>query len=429
MWKLAILPVFLVAFLVVAYLVFYRGGYTPPPTPDIAFETIDSIPVAAADFSDQPVFTASPIGGGVRGRLLVDESHRNNFNRSEIGALLSRVAARGYTTGFRDDDAETELADQLSQVDAFLVILPITAFTEAEIEAVVKFVEQGGRLLLLADPGRNFQINQLAEPFGVFFQPDYLYNLKEYDSNFREIFVRDFRADSITTGIREMVFYYAGSIESTGFGLAMTDGNTSSSISEIVEPRSPLAVGAQRNILAIYDLTFMVPPYIGVKDNDRLVSNIADFLTDSGRSYALADFPRFFQDEVDILVGDPALVTRAAGVKQVLGRKGVSARLQGAENVSRDTVFLSLFGSHDAVSRYLDAYDITVSDETFAASFASGIPREDRALLLLHRSGERDVLIILAESDEGLDSVIAGLERDTFREGLVDDITGVFDTK
>ena len=428
MWKLAVLPAFLVVFLLVALAVFYRGLYTPPATPEIAFEEIRSIPSASTDFSDQPVFASKPLGDGVRGHLLIDTAHRNNFYHPELNVLLSRVSARGFTSSFHDAESTIKLADELSQVDAFLVILPTQWFTPEENAAVVEFVERGGKVLLVGDPGRFFRLNDLAEPLGIFFQPDYLFNTTEYDSNFREIFVRDFQADPITTGVGEMALYYSGSIRSAGPGLALTDGNTSSSISEVNVPRSPIAIGARRNVLAVYDWTFMIPPYSGVKDNEKMVSNIADFLTESDRSYRLADFPRFFQGEVDILIGDSNLVAQGAQMKQVLGNEGIDAQLRGTENVGKDTVFLSLFEDHAGVSRYLEANGIRVGG-TLSTPFASGISLEDRAVMLLDQSGDRDVLVIVADTADGLGSAINLLNTGTFRNGLVDDITGVFETE
>ena len=81
------------------------------------------------------------------------------------------------------------------------------------------------------------------------------------------------------------------SIESAGESLALTDENTHSNISERNLPRSPVAMGATRNVLAVYDLTFMIPPYNAVRDNDQLVTNIAEFLTEEQKDYRLADFP------------------------------------------------------------------------------------------------------------------------------------------
>ena len=428
MWKLLVLPVFLVAFLLAAFLLFYRGTYTPPPLPAIAFKDIESVPALSVNQADQPIFSSSPVGADARGHLLIDAAHRNNFGHAELSVILSRVSARGYSSSFYDADSRGSLAEQLSQADAFLVILPVVWFSPDEIAAVLEFVEDGGKILLVADPGRFFHMNDLAEPLGVFFQPDYLYNLDEYDSNFREIFVRDFEADPITTGVGEVAFYYAGSLDSAGPGLAYTGGQTFSSISEVNDPRSPIAIGAHRNVLAVYDWTFMIPPYSGVKDNARMVSNIADFLTESERTYRLTQFPRFFQGEVDILVEDPSLVTKAANMKRLLSSEGVTAQLQGSENVGRDTVYLGIFSEHSSAARYLEANGILVG-EALTTPFASGIPLEDMAVISLNSSGDRDVLVIMADSADSLETAILRLQTGAFRNSLVNENTGVLETK
>ena len=428
MWKLVVLPVFLVAFLLAAFLLFYRGTYTPPPLPDIAFQDIQSVPAVSVDYPDQPVIASSPVGSDARGHLLIDAAHRNNFGHSELNVLLSRVSARGYSSSFYDAESRGSLAEELSQADAFLVILPVAWFSPDEIAAVLDFVESGGKVLLVGDPGRFFHMNDLSEPLGVFFQPDYLYNLDEYDSNFREIFVRDFEADPITTGVGELAFYYAGSLNSAGPGLAYTGGQTYSSISEVNDPRSPIAIGAHRNVLAVYDWTFMIPPYSGVKDNARMVSNIADFLTESERTYRLTQFPRFFQGDVDILVENPGLVTKAATMKQLLSGEGITAQLQGSENAGRDTVYLGLFGDQSSAARYLEANGILVGD-TLTTPFASGISLENLAVISLNSSGDRDVLVIMADSGDGLASAIRELQTGNFRNSLVDDNTGVLETE
>ena len=152
MWKLLVLPVFLVAFLLAAFLVFYRGTYTPPPLPDIAFQEIVSVPAASVNYPDQPVITSSPVGEDARGHLLIDAAHRNNFGHSELNVLLSRVSARGYSSSFYTADSRDSLADELSQADAFLVILPVVWFSPDEIAAVLEFVEGGGKILLVGDP-------------------------------------------------------------------------------------------------------------------------------------------------------------------------------------------------------------------------------------------------------------------------------------
>jgi hypothetical protein len=162
--------------------------------------------------------------------VLVDAAHRNAFNRAELGTLLSRVANRGYDVEFvgeftlmEDDDRLPLLEERLRHADSFLIILPREAYLDADIALLQGFVARGGKLLLIADPTRPHEINTVGEPFGLDFQPDYLFNQLEYDLNFQHIFVRDFQPDELTSGLDEVVLYTAGSVISSGGGLAFAD--------------------------------------------------------------------------------------------------------------------------------------------------------------------------------------------------------------
>ena len=94
---------------------------------------------------------------------------------------------------------QQQLEAKLRKADSFAVIAPRSSYSESEAALVESFVRKGGKLLLVSDPSRPQQINSLAEWFGLDFLPDYLYNTIDYDLNFRNIFVRDFQPDRLTT--------------------------------------------------------------------------------------------------------------------------------------------------------------------------------------------------------------------------------------
>ena len=54
--------------------------------------------------------------------------------------------------------------------------------------------------------------------------------------------------------------------------------NTFSNIIETRTGLSPIAQAVDSKVLAIHDLTFMTEPYNGIVDNNRLISNLADWL-------------------------------------------------------------------------------------------------------------------------------------------------------
>ena len=125
------------------------------------------------------------------------------------------------------------LETRLRQAGSLVVISPTEPYTEEERGLVRRFVEKGGRLLLISDPTRTQQINSLAEEFGLSFQPGFLYNQVDYDLNHRNIFVKDFFADPVTEGLSQVAFYTAGAIRSAGPALAYPDGNAFPSLVEV----------------------------------------------------------------------------------------------------------------------------------------------------------------------------------------------------
>ena len=434
---------------------FYQGSYEPPPSLDIPYRQITSPAVPPGDFVDSPAAQVK------RGLFLVDALHSNAFEKNEIVTLRSRVANRGYDVEFigdlgadgldpveeqarlylleeklrRADSFMVEeqarlylLEEKLRRADSFMVALPQVAYSDAEASLVERFVRKGGKLLLVSDPTRPHQINTLAERFGLNFQPDYLYNVVEYDLNFQNIFIGEFQPDELTVGLDAITLYTAGSVRSSGPGLAFTGANTKSSLVETNDGLYPIALGNSRNVLSIADFTFMVPPHNSLLDNDQLVSNIADFLTTSEREFDLADFPHFFEAGLDkgadILLGQPSLWSTGTALRNGLSAQGLSSRIRGVEDVSRDTVFLGLYEDAAQVTQYLQAAGVRV-DDTLGAPFASDLDLEGTAITVLDRNQDRYVMVVLADNPETLTGAVSRLIAGEFREDLVSDFLGV----
>lgn len=430
-WKLLLLPLIALAFFLGAYFFFYRGGQDRPLRADIPFKEI-----AAPSSSFSSLTTEVPLLQ--KGMLLVDGAHGNDFTKAEVSLLLSRVADRGYAVefigeatffgGFRSlgfGERFSKLEEKLRRADSLAVIIPRDTYSSEEVDIIERFVQKGGKLLLIADPSRDHQINSLAERFGIAFQPDYLYNSVEHDLNFQNIFVRNFRPDEITRGLGQIVLYTAGSIKSSGPGLAFTDGNTRSSILERPELLYPLVKGSDSHVLAVSDFTFMVPPQNSILDNDKLVSNIADYLTASDRKFELADFPHFFKGEVDILLGRSPLLEVGTELKNMLLSFQIGSEIRGVEDLTRDTVYLGLYGDVPNVAQYLDFAGIQV-DGAVRTPFTPDLPPKGTAIMLLHTSQKRHVMVILGDSPEALRSIVGRLRSGDFRRGLVGDFVGVF---
>ncbi len=435
---LALLPVCAGAVFAGAFFYFYQGRYAPPEPVDIPFQEITAPAAPSRPFTDSPATQVQ------RGLLLVDALHVNGFTEDELTALRSLVADRGYDVEFVGDfDAgeaageeevpEEEvrlesLTEKLRRADSFVVILPQAAYSGAEAAVVERFVRKGGKLLLVSDPSRPQRLNSLAERFGLDFQPDYLYNVTEYDANFRHILVRDFQPDQLTLGLDAIALDIAGSIESSGPRLAFASSETESSVLDTGQRLSPITWGDSRNVLAIADFSFMVPPSNSLLDNGRLMSNIADYLTDSERTFDLADFPYFYRSgpssDVDILTGQPSLLNIGLRLKNGLATHGVASRISAVEDLSRDTVFLGLYQDAPRVSQYLQAAGVSVGD-TLETSFAPDLELEGTAIIVLDRGQDRHVLVVLANTPTTLTTTVTSLIYGEFRDDLVNDVVGV----
>ncbi len=233
----------------------------------------------------------------------------------------------------------------------------------------------------------------------------------------------------MTQGLKEIVLYTAGSVKSTGPGLAFTDNsNTRSSITDQIAQFQPLVWGNRNNVLALYDLTFMIPPQDSILDNGQLISNLADFLTTGTRDFELSDFPNYLDGEVDILVEQPSLFSLGVDLKNRLSVAGVGATLRGVEDIARDTIILGLYADSPRAARYLAESGIQLGED-LSTPFTSNIELEGTAIILLGRNQDRDALVILADSTESLKDAVKQLTSGDFRTGLVDDFVGVYKTE
>lgn len=237
---------------------FYSGRYTPPDIPEIDESQI-ALPVSKYHpFADEPLESI--------GRVLIDLAHANNMEVDDLTPLRDRLTARGVAIetlpplppAVADQDAEDEetgegssgsLATQLRGATALVVMAPTSSYTAEERNAVVDFVEDGGRLLLAADPTRPVlpeeeeealdlasvffptsavpAINSLANAFGVVYFDDYLYNLVDNQGNYRNVkFTHLSDEHALTQDLEMIVFFAAHSLQSDGLALVSGDANT-----------------------------------------------------------------------------------------------------------------------------------------------------------------------------------------------------------
>ena len=342
---------------------YYRRYYVPRSVPRPNHSAVDVPTVAVAAFADQDVRES-------KGRLVIDRAHDNTVDDADLNVLLARLTTRGMEAiSVTPND---HLPGALRNATALVVIAPHAPFYLWEIKAVDRFVEQGGRVLLVADPSRYSwrteydesygeytvpnsdvaAINSLASHFGLAFADDYIYNMAEHAGNYQYVILKDFAPDPLTAGLNKVIFYAAHSIATGEKTLIVSSERTTSSLSEQTGGLATMSLGRGGRVLAVSDFTFMTEPYNTSADNNRLIANLADFLAGAERTYSLTDFPFFFGDEAVMvpLVGEPGeavlsaeLIDQSYILESTFESAGKTLYVQASPKSGRDTIFVGLY--------------------------------------------------------------------------------------
>lgn len=281
-----------------------------------------------------------------RAIVVFDDYHENGFDTNEISVLLKEIADANGEAEFAD--SKESFLNSLKYADSVAIISPGSAYDDEEKRALSEFADKGGRILIIADPGKNSMgfANSLSLDFGISFNDDYIYNLKENAGNFRYVIFTEFGNSALMQDVDELVFFVACSISSDN-NIAYADENTKSSLG-IANP-SPVALIASK-ILAICDQSFLSESYSRAGDNRKFISNIAGFLAGSERRFYLSDFPEMYHKKhVKIIYLNESLLEKAMEIKSYLQSYGIDAEVYNADVTGKNRIFIGTYSKLSAV--------------------------------------------------------------------------------
>jgi hypothetical protein len=440
---LGTIALIILAFVGGRLLYFGFSAYTPPDRP-LPPASIDAAAVSPRlEAVDNPTVS--------KGVIAVDYAHDNALFIEELNVLFSKTVSRGFSYEIIFDpntvDFETEgqgLTDKLRYAKALIVPLPRKDFTAPEVAEIKRFVQNGGRLLLIGDPTRTIgvdSLNSLAGAFDIIYLNDYLYSLEHNDNNYRNVIYSNFADSPLTHGLTagsKLVFYSGGSVASPGHEIIMGDATTFSSISE--GGRAPVAavLAANNRTLALGDLTFFSEPYSNAEHNGTFINNIADFITGGQRDFELKDFPFFLADTVDIVFDNSLVFNSQYGDSVVLKEQleKLDRRVTFADKIgdTNDVIYIGRFDETGSIQKYLAQANIAIfgpdddgnngkakaADEKSAALVSDAPPgkemrfvdgrieiagmgnleRGGATLFYLYREENRNILIFLSDTPD-----------------------------
>ncbi|MGD8456925.1 MAG: DUF4350 domain-containing protein [Anaerolineales bacterium] len=401
---------------------YYSGFYDSPQVTNSEITPVEKL--------SEPLSSPLPPPDVEVGTILIDDSHGNGFNEEELTVLFGRItAAGGLVEYYKFGD---DLREALRDAGAFVVIANRTMYDANDVLALEEFVRKGGRLLIIGDPLRVYDvngINSLAGAFGIIYQDDYIYNLVENDGSYLNVIFDDFEENALTENLDRIVFQGAHSLRTGEGALIMGDENTFSSLREKPGDVTAVALTQDDRVLALPDMTFLTGPYNTFADNDVFIDNIVYYLLSSERDFTLLDFPSYFSSSADIVYTDDDLLERTLGealdLRDALEDTGLVASLSSDYSDDSPLVYLGLYDDVDVeVQSILKKSGITFNG---GGSSFSEVTLEDigsfdiKNTALFHLYQDRNgvyQLYVLSDSSSRLKGAIQMLLDEGSEEGL-----------
>ncbi len=247
--------------------IFYLPPYMVEDFPeDYGFFALHERPVSE---EEEEVINAT-------GRILIDLTHTNAFPELLMMEFLGKIVKKGGKVYFLSSGSLTEALNQ--SPNALIMFTPLKGYSDEEVAAIKKFVENGGKLLVVHDPAVGFPtlINRVAQEFGMVFAAGYLYSAEDKYGIYRNLVVRSFEESNLTTGVEELVILTGTAIYTNATTLARTSEDTTLSITDKKGEYTVIALNG--SVLALSDITFMMDPFVQLADNEVFLDRLVDWL-------------------------------------------------------------------------------------------------------------------------------------------------------
>ena len=231
------------------------------------------------------------------GSVLLDTRFSPGVDASAYGAVQDALAEAGHSVTVAATAGESfeSYQQSLEEYDALVLVEPVQALSEEDRGAIQEFTEDGGRVLVLAEPPSvvsgglfagpevvSFGASQLTGSYGMQVGSDELYNTDETntDNNFLAVYATPDGLSSLTADV-EQVTYDRGSF------VIVSNTNVATPLLPAVEGTRAMktdrtgtyhTAARNGNFLLVADASFMRDGEVYDADNEVFVSNVLGYL-------------------------------------------------------------------------------------------------------------------------------------------------------
>lgn len=282
-----VLGIALVAGTVLAVATAGGGTATVDEQPTLESNQPDTILADIAEESGSLSVTAD----GASKHVVLDTGHGNDLDRASIAPMVEALTRAGHSVSFHRDSRETTLNQSLRSADAFVVVAPAAPYTASERAGVTAFADAGGRVLLAAGPpsqgtalaelfgagGRSATAptTGLAADLGFAFGDGYVYDLEQYDTNYRNVYAEPAAGASLAADTGQVTVHEATTVRG---GTPILETVETAKLSNYRDAGSHAVASRTDDIVAIGDVSLLDREWVYRNDNEAFVGELLDFL-------------------------------------------------------------------------------------------------------------------------------------------------------
>lgn len=260
-----------------------------PDQPPAEFSPDNVNPDRLAIGGQASVADSLSVGGGMDEPKEIVIARASRAQQEQIRQLVLVLVQAGHQVTFANDD---ELETALAGADAYVRIDPGNELSEDQVAEVRELTDQGGRVLMVAEPNRKSvsasllsvsivttrtEMTRLGREYGLVFGNRYLYDTTTNDGNYRHILARPTAAGP--SGTDTVAMYTAAAVQYREGTPVLETPETTRRSDDNVARQWPVAVQtAGGSVLAVGDKSFIETGRHSVAGNEQFIGYMAEFL-------------------------------------------------------------------------------------------------------------------------------------------------------